>query len=147
MDIRTATLTDLEALTDLFEGYRAFYHKEANPEGAKSFLKERIERNESVIYLAYKGNKAIGFTQLYPIFSSTRMKRLWLLNDLFVVPEYRGQGVSKLLLEHAKQLARDTDACEVMLETAKTNEIGNQLYPSVGFELGTDFNWYHWENI
>lgn len=143
--IRPATLADLEPLTDLFEAYRAFYQKTPDREGARAFLWERLDKGESVVYLAWEGDEAVGFTQLYPLFSSTRMKRLWLLNDLFVHPHHRGKGVSKLLLEQAKELARQTGACEVMLETAKTNEVGNQLYPSVGFELGTDFNWYHWE--
>jgi GNAT superfamily N-acetyltransferase len=147
MLIKQATLADLSVLTDLFEGYRHFYKKEANRDGAMAFLKERLEKNESVVFLAVAENgETVGFTQLFPLFSSTRMKRLWLLNDLYVLPEYRGQGFSKALIERAKALAIETDACEVMLETAKTNDIGNQLYPSVGFELGTDFNWYHWEN-
>jgi GNAT superfamily N-acetyltransferase len=105
-----------------------------------------MERGESVVFIALEDGTATGFTQLYPLFSSTRMKQIWLLNDLYVAPEHRGKGISKMLLEKAKELARKTDACEVMLETAKTNDIGNQLYPSAGFELGTDFNWYHWEN-
>jgi GNAT superfamily N-acetyltransferase len=145
-DIRSATLSDLENLTDLFEAYRAFYGKTPDREGARQFLKQRMERGESVVFIALEDGTATGFTQLYPLFSSTRMKQIWLLNDLYVAPEHRGKGISKMLLEKAKELARKTDACEVMLETAKTNDIGNQLYPSAGFELGTDFNWYHWEN-
>ena len=146
--IKQATTDNIEILTDLFEGYRNFYKKDADREGAKTFLQERIEKNESVIYLAYAENgEAVGFTQLYPLFSSTRMKKLWLLNDLYVAPEHRGKGFSKALLERAKAFAKETDACEVMLETAKTNDIGNQLYPSQGFELGTDFNWYHYDVV
>ncbi len=144
MDIRTANLENLDELVLLFEAYRAFYKKNPDAVGAKIFLQERIEKNESVIFMAYSDSgEAVGFTQLYPLFSSTRMKRLWLLNDLFVKEEFRGQGFSKTLIERAKQLAQETGACEIMLETAKTNDIGNQLYPTMGFELGTDFNWYH----
>ncbi len=71
------------------------------------------------------------------------MKRLWLLNDLFVAKEFRGQGISKLLIERAKQLAEQTHAAGLLLETEKTNEIGNQLYPSAGFNLEAN-NFYFW---
>ena len=143
--IRYAALSDLENLTDLFEAYRAFYEKTPDRDDARHFLLNRMIKDESEIFIALEDGAAVGFAQLYPLFSSTRLKRMWLLNDLFVAPEHRGKGISKLLLERAKELARETGACEVMLETAKTNDIGNQLYPSAGFELGTDFNWYHWE--
>lgn len=144
--VREAGLEDLDVLTDLFEAYRVWYQKEPNRAAARDFLRERIERSESVIYLAIADDKVVGFTQLYPLFSSTRMKRVWLLNDLFVQDSYRGKGISRLLLERAKELARQTGACEIMLETAKTNTVGNQLYPSAGFALGNDFNWYHWNS-
>jgi GNAT superfamily N-acetyltransferase len=144
--IKQATISELHILTELFEAYRAFYKKNADYDTAKEFLRERIENNESVIYLVYnEDKKVVGFTQLYPLFSSTRMKKMWLLNDLYVVATERGKGFSKALIERAKQLAHETNACEIMLETAKTNDIGNQLYPSVGFELGEDCNWYHYE--
>lgn len=142
--IRTAILADAERLTNLFEDYRAFYKKDPDRVSAMRFLKDRIERQESVIFIAEESGVAVGFAQLFPLFSSTRMKRLWLLNDLFVAPEHRGKGISKMLLERTKELTKETGACELMLETATTNDIGNQLYPAAGFELGTGVNWYHW---
>ncbi|HAY3507585.1 GNAT family N-acetyltransferase [Elizabethkingia anophelis] len=144
MMIRLATLQDLESLTLIFEKYRDFYKKQGDYEGAKSFLKERISNNESVIYIAEADGKTIGFTQLYPLFSSTRMKKLWLLNDLYVEEEYRQKGISIALIDKAKELCRETGACHLSLETSKTNMVGNNLYPKTDFQLDTESNFYYW---
>ncbi|OHX67470.1 GNAT family N-acetyltransferase [Flammeovirga pacifica] len=141
---RKATLQDLEQLTILFDSYRVFYKKQSDIKAARNFLQERLELNDSLIYVHEQEGILTGFTQLYPLFSSTRMKKLWLLNDLFVNPKYRGQGISLQLLESGKELAKKTNACGVMLETEKTNEIGNQLYPRAGFELNEGSNFYEW---
>ena len=146
IDIRKPTLADLPELSGLFDLYRIYYKKETDLKAAERFLKERIEKNESVIFVATSDGKLVGFTQLYPLFSSTRMKRLWLLNDLYVAQEFRGKGASRKLLEAAKDLARTTDAAELLLETEKTNTIGNSLYPSAGFELYEENNFYWWQN-
>jgi len=144
MNIEQAQIQDLEELTHLFDGYRVFYRKDSNLEKAEIFLKQRLTIQDSVIYLAKnEDGQSVGFTQLYPSFSSTRMKRLWILNDLYVRKDHRGKGISKLLIDQAKELCKDTKACGIMLETEKSNEIGNQLYPSVGFELETN-NFYFW---
>jgi GNAT superfamily N-acetyltransferase len=74
------------------------------------------------------------------------MKRMWVLNDLFVREVSRGLGISKMLIEKAKDFAKETYACGIQLETAKSNIIGNQLYPSAGFELENDVNFYFWTN-
>lgn len=143
---KQATINDLQTLAPLFDAYRQFYDKKSDVEGAKEFLLERIANNESVIYLAFdEKENAVGFVQLYPLFSSTRMKRFWMLNDLFVSPEFRGQGFSRELIDQAKKLCRKTDACAMLLETSVTNEIGNSLYPSAGFILRDDANFYEWE--
>ena len=144
--IKQATKYDLEIVALLFDAYRQFYDKKSDIEGAKEFLIERIANNESVIYLAFdEKENAVGFVQLYPLFSSTRMKRFWMLNDLFVSPEFRGKGFSRELIEEAKSLCRKTDACAMLLETSVTNEIGNSLYPSADFQLRNDANFYEWE--
>ncbi|MEK6782555.1 MAG: GNAT family N-acetyltransferase [Bacteroidota bacterium] len=144
--IKQATLNDLNKLAILFDQFRVFYKKQTALDRAKMFLKERIEANESVIFISLDNKNIItGFIQLYPLFSSTRMKRLWLLNDLFVDPSHRGQGISVSLIDKAKEFARQTGACGLILETTKTNKIGNSLYPKTGFVLDVDHNYYSWD--
>ena len=143
---RQATIEDVISLSFLFDSYRVFYNKLSDPEGAKFFLSERINNAESVILVAENEEQAtIGFVQLYPLFSSTRMKRLWLLKDLFVHPESRGLGAAVALIEAAKDLCRSTRSCGIILETAKDNTIGNKLYPRTGFTCDEDHNYFEWE--
>lgn len=145
--IRTVQPDDLMAVSRLFNLYRVFYKQPDDISGAAAFLSERFRLSDSQILVAVnKKGELIGFTQLYPLFSSTRMKRLWLLNDLFVLEECRGQGISKKLIAAAKELAINTNACGLLLETAKTNLIGNQLYPATGFVLENNSNFYFWTN-
>jgi len=146
MKIVKATLEHLDQLVSLFDAYRVWYRMDSDKITAQSFLGNRIKNDDSQIFLAMTDDgKAVGFTQLYPLFSSIRMKPSWLLNDLFVAPEYRSKGISKQLIDRAKELARTTKAAGVALETEKSNHIGNQLYSQSGFVLD-DHNFYFWEN-
>jgi len=132
-------------LSELFDAYRMFYRKTTDILGAKTFLKERISNKDSELFVAESAdNKLVGFVQLYPLFSSTRMKKFWLLNDLFVHPESRSKGVSIGLIDKAKELVLESKACGMFLETEKSNLIGNKLYPKTGFELNTGSNFYEW---
>lgn len=145
MTIRKATIEDIQQLSLLFDAYRVFYKMESDVDGAILFLSERINNSESIIYVsADEENNLTGFTQLYPIFSSTRLKRFWLLNDLYVKPELRRSGISIALIEAAKDLCRTSGSCGMMLETAKSNIVGNNLYPKTGFKLDQDHNFYSW---
>lgn len=138
-----ATLNELDELSILFDEYRQFYRKESDIEAAKIFLKERIDRNESeIFYTKHNDGAMAGFVQLYPLFSSARMKRKWLLNDLYVRESFRGKGYSIALIERAKQLGRETGAFALSLSTEKVNLTGNHLYPKTGFVLSTDWNYY-----
>ncbi|WP_066441343.1 GNAT family N-acetyltransferase [Chryseobacterium sp. CCH4-E10] len=144
--IRKATVTDVQQLAELFDQYRIFYHKNSDIPAAEKFLTERIKNNDSEIFVAEYEEKLVGFVQLYPLFSSTRMKRYWLLNDLYVHENQRGKGYSKDLIEEAKRMAKSSDACGILLETGKSNDIGNQLYPACGFEIYDEVNFYEWTN-
>ena len=146
MTIRVADLQDLNSLATLFEKYRKFYRKAPDYNNSRCFLEERMTLNESIIYVAELEDELIGFTQLYPIFSSTNLKKAWLLNDLFVNDNQRGKGISKKLIQKAQELAKDTNAHGIMLETEKTNDIGNRLYPKAGFKACNDVNFYEWRN-
>ncbi len=145
MNYRKAENRDLDYLSELFDKYRVFHLKETDVESAKNFLAERIYNNDSEIFVAENTeNKLVGFVQLYPLFSSTRMRKLWLLNDLFVNPEHRSKGISIGLINKAKELVEKSNACGMFLETEKSNMIGNNLYPKTGFELNKVSNFYEW---
>ncbi len=146
LTIRKAVLEDLEQLTYLFDDYRLFYKKQSDVHGAKEFLSERIKIKDSIIIVAQLSNNILaGFIQLYPIFSSTRMKKLFLLNDLFVHANHRGQSISKSLIEGAKMISDATNAAGLILETEKNNRTANNLYVNTGFVLDQDHNYYSWE--
>src|SRR5882757_6888198 len=98
VEIRQATVADLNLLTPLFDAYRQFYRQPSDLERARRFLLERLEHNQSVILLAFDDDAAIGFTQLYPSFSSGAMASIFILNDLFVAPEARRRGAGSALL-------------------------------------------------
>lgn len=137
--IERASSEHLREVVPLFEKYRAFYRCDPAQERAESFLRERLEKGESVIFVARDvasaPAKAVGFVQLYPLFSSTAMKRLWLLNDLFVEESQRGVGIGERLIVAGTELARSTQARGLFLETEPSNQRAHRLYEKMGFEL------------
>jgi len=139
-----AALKDLDDVVPLFDGYRQFYGRRSDLAAARKFLAERIERDESVIYLAYTGpREAAGFTQLYPSFSSVSLKPLWILNDLFVRSDVRRGGAGRALLERARQHAVDTGAKGLVLSTQVMNKAAQTLYESCGWQRDDEFFQYH----
>lgn len=129
-----AGLKELDDVTSLFNEYRMFYGQQSDLTGAKEFVGERMRQNESVIFLAIEEDKAIGFVQLYPIFTSVGMKRKWLLNDLFVGENDRRSGVGRALMNQAKQFAIETNSAGIFLETANDNHKAQALYESLSYE-------------
>lgn len=129
-----ATLGDLPALVPLFDAYRVFYRQPSDAGRARAFLGERLERGESVVYLARDGGgAALGFTQLYPCFSSVSASRFWILNDLYVEARARRLGVARALVEAANAHAITTGAARVTLTTARDNTPAQALYESLGY--------------
>jgi GNAT superfamily N-acetyltransferase len=139
--VRQAGPGDVDAVAPLFDAYRQFYQQPSDPALARAFIAERLARSESVIFLAERDGQAVGFVQLYPLFSSTaaRPRRLWLLNDLFVSPSARGGGVARALMDRALRLAEETGAAGLELATARTNTPAQRLYESLGWRQDEQF--------
>jgi GNAT superfamily N-acetyltransferase len=137
--IRQATVTDLELVAPLFDAYRVFYGQVSDLTVAQDFLLDRFRHNQSVILLAARGDAAVGFTQLYPSFSSVSAARIFILNDLFVAPDARRSGVAAMLLAAAAEYGRAVGAVRLTLTTAHTNESAQALYGSAGWVLDTVF--------
>ena len=117
--IERATVRDAEEIGHLFDLYRRFYGQPTDRAAAIAFLRDRLERDESVVFVARNDARGtIGFAQLYPLFCSVALKRQWLLYDLYVLPEARRTGVARGLLERCRELGIQTGSRALSLETA-----------------------------
>ena len=142
LTIVRAGTSHLDLLAPLFDAYRQFYAQPADPEGARAFLADLMREGASVVFLARDGERGLGLTQLYPLFSSVAMRRVWILNDLFVAPEGRRQGVARALMERARRHAAETGAARLELATASDNGAAQALYEALGYERETGFLHY-----
>lgn len=140
MEVQIADIFALKEVAFLFDQYRVFYGKTSDLEAAYCFLSERMINQQSMILLARDAaGKAVGFSQLYPTFSSVSMRKKFILNDLFVLPEARKTGVGAALLDQAKLVAREFGAGALTLSTAVDNQAAQQLYQSNGWKHDKDF--------
>jgi ribosomal protein S18 acetylase RimI-like enzyme len=142
--VKRATLPDLELIVPLFDAYRQFYEQAQDLTLAREFLRERLEREQSVIFLALGADgSAVGFTQLYPSFSSASARRIFILNDLFVDPAMRRSGVGQQLLVAAAEFGRGAGAARLTLSTAHANSAAQALYEAQGWQLDEVFRSYY----
>ena len=137
-----ADASHLGDLTELFDGYRQFYRRPSDPDSARAFLADRFDADDSVIFVAQADGSLVGFTQLYPLFSSVRMRRVWLLNDLYVSPQARRGGHGRALMEAARAFAAADGAIAGQLATEWDNAAGRALYEKLGYERDTEFATY-----
>lgn len=142
-----AAMDDLETLAELFDQYRVSYHEPGDLRGSRSFILDRLNKKDSAIFISVNGDRIIGFVQLYPLFSSLRMKRVWLLNDLYIIPPFRRQGYSRALIKRCKEFCRETEAAGMLFRSAPTDFIMHHICPSSGFRLDDDNREYFWENV
>ena len=146
MKIIKATIENLDQLLPLFEEYRKFYKQLPNSDVARKFLSDRFNKNDSILFIAFNNDeKAIGFIQLYPTFSSVTMQQTYILNDLYVVPNMRGNKVGENLLNHAKQFAIKKNCKGLTLETDFDNP-AQKLYERLDWKKNENVLHYTWIN-
>ncbi len=133
MEIRRIGLAESDLVIGLFDKYRTFYNQIPDISLAGTFIEARLTNNESVIFVALVGDTPAGFTQLYPNYSSVRVVKNWILNDLYVDAEFRKQGIGERLIQTAMSFAKKENAKFLELSTAIDNYTAQSLYEAVGF--------------
>ena len=141
VSISRAGPADLDALAVLFDAYRRFYGQASDVALARQWLRERLRFGESTVLVAKRDGAAVGFVQLYPMFSSVRTAKTWILNDLYVDAGARRQGVARRLLDAAADFAREDGAAGISLETAQDNAAARALYRAAGWREDAT-QWY-----
>ncbi|WP_311064721.1 GNAT family N-acetyltransferase [Halomonas sp. DWK9] len=141
--VRSATIHDLDALTELLDGYRQFYQQPSDIQAARDFLRQRFGQADSRILVSERSDGALtGFVQLYPGVSTVGLNARWTLNDLFVLPACREKGTGRALMEAAAQLAQEHGVARLILMTQVENERAQRLYESLGWQRNTAFYGY-----
>lgn len=141
LTVRRTSPADVDVLAPLFDAYRRFYGQPGDVGRARDWLHARLSARESVVLIAEQDGSATGFAQLYPMFSSVRTARIWILNDLYVDASARRGGVGRALLDAAAAFAREDGAARLMLETARGNTAARALYRAAGWSED-DSQWY-----
>ncbi len=141
MKIIQASETHLDLIIPLFDDYRFFYGENSNVCKAKNFIQDRLQKADSIIFLATETSKstAIGFAQLYPSFTSIGTGKTFILNDLYVSPQHRKNGIANKLLKHIKEFAQKNGAVKITLQTASSNISAQKLYESLGYKQEKNF--------
>ena len=139
--VRKPSLEDLGQLVELVHGYRAFY-KQDSTDGVEEFVQTRLTTGDSVFFVAEVDGGLVGFTQCYPGLSTVSLSTVWLLNDLFVLPDFRKHGIADALMDEAEHAAREAGATRIWLRTAHTNQQAQALYEKRGWVYDETFKRY-----
>ena len=143
MKVIRAQLADVSQAAPLFASYREFYGEPYDLEASASFLASRLARDESIVLIAHDDDgHPVGFSQIYPAFSSTRLAPIWILNDLFVSEDARGTGAVDALLDTAADMAMGAGAIAIELSTAHTNLRAQAVYDRSGYQADTVYKHY-----
>ncbi|KAB2493678.1 GNAT family N-acetyltransferase [Priestia endophytica] len=142
MHIIKACVTDYKKVAVLFNEYRVFYKQKSDIKAAERFIYERLHNKESVIFLALEEAEAVGFAQLYPSFTSIGIKRIIILNDLYVTEKTRGSGVGAALLQKVKEYGKQEEIDSIVLQTAKDNARAQHLYEKLGYQKDDHYFYY-----
>ncbi|NQU48396.1 MAG: GNAT family N-acetyltransferase [Planctomycetes bacterium] len=134
MEIRQATIDDLDELGYMFDQYRQSFHREPDRAAATEFMSKRLTKQDSVLFMAIKDAQCIGFAQLYPTFASVAMQRIFTLNDMFVLPAERHSGVATELVLTAEKFAKEEVAVRLLLEVDFSNNTAQKLFEKLGWE-------------
>jgi len=149
ISVKRATLENLHEISELFNSYRVFYKQDSNLELAVNFISECMKKKESVIfYVSNEKGKALGFTQLYPTFSSVSARSFWILCELYVSSDARRLGVDRKLMETARVFAIENNSKGISLETGRNNVNAQALYELLGYQRDADvYNYFLAWNI
>lgn len=138
-----ASESTLEQTVEVFDLYRQFYQQPTDLASARAFINSRLQKQDTIIYLALNAEQEpLGFTQLFPSFSSVAMKPVYILNDLYVKEHVRKQGIATALLNTARAFAKKNKAHSIKLATAVTNHAAKTLYQRHGYQQINSFDYF-----
>jgi GNAT superfamily N-acetyltransferase len=134
VEIAPIVAEEFEELLPLIAAYQRFYEvDDVDEKRNRSFFRRFLAPSEDGLLLGARSEgRLVGYACLYWHFSSTKAAEAVLMNDLFVDPSVRGQGVGRALIEATVEVARERGAPIVEWSTAPDNHTAQRLYDTTG---------------
>ncbi|KAB2488372.1 GNAT family N-acetyltransferase [Priestia endophytica] len=145
--IRPINAADIKKLIPLVRSYIVDFYKCPNPSDEELFnhinslIKEPSLGKQFVIE---RENEFLGFATLYFTFSTTKVKKISILNDLFIREDYRGKGLGEKLFEFALAYSQNNNYAVMNWKTASDNKTAQSLYNKKG-GVNTNNTWINYE--
>jgi GNAT superfamily N-acetyltransferase len=141
LEIREIRREDFPRWKPLWDGYNAFYGREgatALPEEITRATWNRFLDPSEPMYALVAESEArmVGLVHYLYHRSTTLMAPTCYLQDLFTIPEARGKGVGRALIDAVYRAAREAGSSRVYWQTHETNTQAMQLYDQVAEKSG-----------
>jgi GNAT superfamily N-acetyltransferase len=135
--VRPLAASDREAWAPLWHGYLTFYKASLPPElDAVTFGRLTGGAEPMGGFVAERDGKLIGIVHWVMHRTTWSAKDICYLQDLFTVPDARGGGVGRKLIEAVRQMAQAKGAFRVYWQTHESNLAGQALYDKVADKSG-----------
>lgn len=121
------------SVAELFDDYRAHYGEQRAYGATRQWLQEQATSGALRISAAFAASRPRGLLTVSVLPASLTLGTFWLVRDLYVLPEHRGRGHARTLVEHALTAARAAGARRVSLQTEHDNTPARALYRALGF--------------
>jgi ribosomal protein S18 acetylase RimI-like enzyme len=130
--IRRADVPDADLVARLLRDFNAEFD---DPAPSQEAMAERIRallvHGDTVILLAGEPPVALSLTRFRPGLWSPKLESY--LAELYVVPDRRGRGIGRALMEETMAMARDRGADTMEVGTGEADVAARRLYESLGF--------------
>ena len=147
IEIIKAKKENIKEVGLLFDLYRQFYKYNSEIKKSTKYIKERISKKESTIFLCYCDKEPVGFVQLYKTFDSLNINKKLVLYDLYVMREFRKKGIGKMLMNKSKDFALKNKINLIELSTAINNKKAQSLYESLDYVQDKEYYNYYLDVI
>ena len=132
--LTAATRSEIEALAELFDKYRAHYGEASYSSQAIGWLEQNLSTHLGA-FVAEDGGRFVGFAITMEVPASLRLAHFWQIRDLFVLPTHRRRGVGRALLSCVRAAAIASGALRLVVQTEEDNDPALRLYTDSGYAL------------
>lgn len=133
MDFRFANKKDCGKILDFIKQLAEYENMSSDVVATEELLKEWIfEKQKAEVIFALENEKEVGFALFFHNFSTFLGRAGIYLEDLFVLPEYRGKGYGKGLLKQLAKIAVERGCGRLEWSCLDWNKPSIDFYISLG---------------